>query len=145
MFWQHCSNHHRYFKLKGTWKCIVQSTSLLETCSNGAAPGEQIFHDGFDSRLELIDSFKSKIKSSLYSRYYAEVCNEWRAISVALRLGSTAMKKRRGGGVTVSNSTGPEIELKTSRTNSNVFNHYVSLQVISWTSCLQTLVLSTIT
>ena len=42
-----------------------------------------------------------EIKSSLYSRYYAEACNEWRAISVALRLGSTAKKKHRGGGKTL--------------------------------------------
>ena len=40
----------------------------------------------------------SKIKSSLYSRYYAEAYNEWRSHSAAWRLGNIATKKRRSGG-----------------------------------------------
>ena len=51
----------------------------------------------FDVMIEKSDC-QIKIKSSLYSRYYAEACNEWWPISAAWRLGNTAPKKRRNGG-----------------------------------------------
>ena len=61
-----------------------------------------------------------KIKSSLYSRYYAEACNKWR---IHLR-GLTAGQRRNVAAVaaTVSDLTSPGMEPKTSR--ANVLNHY---------------------
>ena len=65
---------------------------------------------------------ESKIKSSLYSRYYAEACNEWRGSS--LRLSAWATQLRRNVAAVASrwrhcaDLTGPEIEPQTSRTES---------------------------
>ena len=65
---------------------------------------------------------KSKIKSSLYSLYYAEACNEWRGPSP--RLSAWATQLRRNVAAVASrwrhcaDLTGPGIEPQTSRTES---------------------------
>ena len=54
---------------------------------------------------------QKQIKSLLYSRYYAEACNEWRGPST--RLSARATQKLRNGGkqvATVFDLTGPGIE-----------------------------------
>ena len=63
-----------------------------------------------------------KIKSSLYSPYYAEACNEWRGPSPRLSAWATQLRKNVA---TVAsrwrhcvNLTGPGIEPQTSRTDS---------------------------
>ena len=64
----------------------------------------------------------NQIKSSLYSSYYAEACNEWRGPSQ--RLGAWATQLRRNVATVTSrwrhcvDLTGPGIEPRTSRTNS---------------------------
>ena len=57
-----------------------------------------------------------------HSRYYAEASNK-RLVSVAMRLDNTARKKRRSGGDTVLDLTGPGIEPQTSRTDSDVLSN----------------------
>ena len=45
----------------------------------------------------FVYSSNQKIKSSLYSRYYAEACNEWRGLSPRIGAWATIPKKRRKG------------------------------------------------
>ena len=77
---------------------------------------------------------KQRIKSSLYLRYYAETCNEWRGpfprLSVWVIRGvtpRTAPKKRRSGGNPFGNSAsdfiGLGIELQTYQADCVTFNH----------------------
>ena len=69
-----------------------------------------------------IKNQKIKIKSSLYSPYYAEACNELRGPSP--RLSAWATQLRRSVATVASrwrhcvDLTGPGIELQTSRTDS---------------------------
>ena len=72
---------------------------------------------------------KIEIKSSLYSRYYAEACN---LTSGGAHLPDLAPKKRRSGGeqlATVSDMVGSEIEPRTSRTDYSVLNHFAYRRV----------------
>ena len=73
------------------------------------------------SRIGLgIDAVSNQIKSSLYSRCYAEACNEWRGPSP--RLSAWATQLRRNVATVVSrwrhcaDLTGPGIEPQASRT-----------------------------
>ena len=75
------------------------------------------------SNLSVLILIKSnQIKSSLYSPYYAETCNEWRGPS--LRLSAWATQLRRNVATVASrwrhcvDVTGPGIEPQTSRTDS---------------------------
>ena len=88
---------------------------------------------------------KIKIKSSLYSQYYAESCDEWRGPSP--RLSAWATQKHRIDDellATVSDLTGLGIELKTTRADSDVFNHWliyvynqnISMCMILYFSCI---------
>ena len=70
----------------------------------------------------LLPSFQNQIKSSLYSRYYAEVCDELRGPSPRLSAKATQLRRNVA---TVANRwrhcvdlTGPGIEPQTSRTDS---------------------------
>ena len=69
-----------------------------------------------------------KIKSSLYSRYYAEACNELRDPSLHLAPGQHSSEETsqqwRVVGSTVFDLTDPGIVPKTSRIDSDVSNHY---------------------
>ena len=56
------------------------------------------------------------IKSSLYSRYYAEACNEWRGPSPRLGTGATQLPRND----TVSDLTDPATEPQISRTSGDV-------------------------
>ena len=71
-------------------------------------------------------SGSKNIKSSLYSRHYAEAYNEWRCPSPRLAPGQHSSEKtsqwRRGVGDTVSDFTGLGIEPKTFHSSSDVFN-----------------------
>ena len=65
-----------------------------------------------------------KIKSSLYSQYYTEACNEWRGPSPRLSAGATHL---RGNIAAVASRwrrcadlTGPGFELQTSRPDSEI-------------------------
>ena len=84
-----------------------------------------------DKTIYLFFSAKiKKIKSSIYSGYYADACNEQRGPS--LRHGTWATQKRRSGGepfAKVSDFTGQGIELKTFRADRNVLNHYANWPV----------------
>ena len=68
------------------------------------------------------EKHQNQIKSSLYSRYYAEACNEWRGPSP--RLSAWATQLRRNVATVASpwrhcaDLTGPGIEPQTSRTES---------------------------
>ena len=70
----------------------------------------------------LVDSQAAILKPSLYSRYYAEACNEWRGPSP--RLSARATQLRRNVAMVASrwrhctDLTGPGIEPQTSRTES---------------------------
>ena len=72
--------------------------------------------------IPLLRTIKSKIKSSLYSPYYAEACNELRGPSP--RLSAWATQLRRDVATVASrwrhcvDLTGPGIESQTSRTDS---------------------------
>ena len=72
--------------------------------------------------LMMLKLNQLKIKSSLYSRYYAEACNEWWGPSP--RLGTWATQLRRNVAMVAScwrhcaDLTGPVIESQTSRTES---------------------------
>ena len=65
---------------------------------------------------------KIKIKSSLYSRYYAEACNEWRGPSPRLSAWATQLRKNVATVASrwrhCADLTGPGIEPQTSRTES---------------------------
>ena len=73
------------------------------------------------SQLKIFYSSNQKIKSSLYSPYYAEACNELRGPSP--RLSAWATQLRRNVTTVASrwrhcvDLTGPGIELQTSRTD----------------------------
>ena len=62
-----------------------------------------------------------KIKSSLYSRYYAEACSEWRGPSPRLSVWPTQLRRNfttvATGWLHCANLTGPAIEPQTSRTD----------------------------
>ena len=76
--------------------------------------------------LPLIQRIKiSKIKSSSYSRYYAEACSEWRGSSPRLNEGAT--RKHHSSCellATVFNLTGLGIEPKISRANSGLSSNH---------------------
>ena len=97
------------------WIFIVGRVSEVVT-----AP---IWRNGLEKRATLHNTLKSFscLKSSLYSRYYAEACNEWRGSSPRRSAGATrntASKKHCSGVNTVSNLTGVGIEPLTSRADS---------------------------
>ena len=77
-----------------------------------------------------------KIKSSLYSPYYAEACNEWRGPSP--RLSAWATQLRRNVATVASrwrhcaDLTGPGIEPLTSRTDSV----RLAFELIGWSFCI---------
>ena len=81
-------------------------------------------------------AYFQKIKSSLYLRYYVKTGNEWRGpISATKRLGNTAAKKRRSGGVVSRRRHSvrfdrPRNRTETYRTKSDVFKHDVNWTVI---------------
>ena len=73
----------------------------------------------------LMSRFKKviiKIKSSLYSRYYAEACNEWRGPSPRLSAWATQLRKNVVAVASrwrhCADLTGPDIEPQTYRTES---------------------------
>ena len=65
-----------------------------------------------------------KIKSSLYSRDYAEACNEWRGLIPRLNAWATQLRKNVASGQdvddTVSDLTDPAFESHASSTDNNV-------------------------
>ena len=67
-----------------------------------------------------------KIKSSLYPRYHAEVCNEWRAHLRSLASGQHSSEETsqrwRAIGDTMSDLTGSGIEPQTSHTDRDMLN-----------------------
>ena len=69
-----------------------------------------------------------QIKSSSYSRYYAEACNEWRGPSSRISA-RTVPKKHHSSGDIVSDLTGLETEPLTFFTNTDVFNQLAHRQV----------------
>ena len=67
----------------------------------------------------------SKIKSSLSSQYYTEVCNERRVHLRDLAPGQrSSEEKRHSVGDSVSDLVGTRIKPVTPHTNSDVINHY---------------------
>ena len=68
-----------------------------------------------------------KAKSSLSSRYYAEACYEW--WDPSSQLSTWAIQKHRSGGellATLHDLTDPGIGPKTSRADSDVFDHNIN-------------------
>ena len=76
----------------------------------------------FPNFSQIIFDIKSEIKYSLYMRYYAEACNEWRGQS--LRLSAWATQLRTNVAAVASrwrhcaDLTDPGFEPQTSRTDS---------------------------
>ena len=70
--------------------------------------------------------FKYKIRSSLYLRYHAEACNEWRGPSPRRSAWAAQLRKDvamvRAVGDTVSDSSNSRFKPKTFRTDSNVLS-----------------------
>ena len=68
-----------------------------------------------------------KIKSSSYSRYYTEACNKWWIHLCGLAPGQHSFEETsqrwRAVGDTVPDLTGLRIEILTSRTEKDIFNH----------------------
>ena len=54
---------------------------------------------------------------------YAESCNEWRGLSSRLSAWATQFRKGCSSDDTVSDLTGPGIEVMTTRADSDVVNH----------------------
>ena len=79
---------------------------------------------GTEDRL-LNVNYQIKIKSSLYSPYYAEACNELRGPSPRLRAWATQLRRNVATVASrwrhCADLTGPGIEPKTSRTESERF------------------------
>ena len=73
----------------------------------------------------ISDSFAAQFKPSLHSRYYTETYNEWQDPSPRLSVWTTQKRQRwRAVGDTVCDLTGPGVEPPTSRSDSDVSNHY---------------------
>ena len=77
---------------------------------------------GKGGRACLYKFFYSQIKSSLYSPYYAEACNEWRGPSPRLSAWKTQLRRNVATMASrwrhCADLTGPGIELQTFRTDS---------------------------
>ena len=76
---------------------------------------------------------KNKIKPSLHSRYDTEACNEWRGPSPRLSAWATQLRNLAAMGSCwrhCANFTGPGIEPKTSRTDSDV----LTTELTGWSS-----------
>ena len=90
--------------------CNCVNTNIVECWTNSATQDKEF---GFET--------------SLYSRYYAEACNEWRGTSPRLyKYNNTSSKKPRSGGEPLTTLcpilTGLGIEPQTSRTQGNASN-----------------------
>ena len=90
-------------------------------------------------KMIIIFNVRKKIKSSLYSRYYAEACNEWGGVHLhSLAPGHYNFEDTSQRCGTVGNSVfdliGPGIELQVSHTNSDVLSNWAKRPVcrISW-------------
>ena len=93
---------------------ITTNYCLFNECQNWFCP--------FNNFGRMLRKLQIKIKSSLYSPYYAEACNEWRGPSPRLSAWATQLRRNVA---TVANRwrhcadlTGPGIEPQTSRTDS---------------------------
>ena len=82
------------------------------------------------SQISLVEFGNFKTKSSLYSRYYAEACNEWRVQSPLLSAWATQRRKNVAAVASrwrhCADLTGPGIEPQISRTNSNALLRQIS-------------------
>ena len=100
-------------------------------CEDGS---DEVYIEGDVCFVIIALLWENKIKTSLYSRYYAEACKEWRALYLRLiALGQHSYEETprrwRVVGDAVSDLTGMEIEPVTFRANSGVFNHYANRSV----------------
>ena len=89
-----------------------------------------VFYDCFSFRnaiYKIFEYFKSskKIKSSLYYRYFAEACNEWRGPFPLLSAWATQLRRNNATVASrwrhCADLTGLKIEPQTSRTDSVCF------------------------
>ena len=75
----------------------------------------------------IIDTITEIIKSSLYSRYYVEACNEWRDPSPRLSVWTTQLGRNIAAMASCwrhcDDLNGPRIEAQTFRTDNDVFNN----------------------
>ena len=76
--------------------------------------------------------FTTGVKSSLYSWYYAEACNEahLRVLAPEQRSSEETSQRWQAFGDTVSDLSGPGIEPATSRTDSDVVNNLANRSVL---------------
>ena len=79
-----------------------------------------LFKDSSSKRSQI-----KTMKSSLYSRYYVEVCNEWRGPSPRLKAWTTQHQRNQAVGGAVFDLTSPGIELR-----------LPALMTVSWTTSL---------
>ena len=100
---------------------IVLPTATAAWCYGWYA-GVLLVECGFDASLGFDFIKKNQIKSSLYSRYYAEARNEWRSPSPRLSAWAKQLQKRVAAIASRwrrrVDLTGPGIERQTSRTDS---------------------------